>query len=159
MVNKKILWGMAALALTFGLAFAGCNGGGGAAHIPAPSNVKAFVMGEGEYIVVTWDAVDVVVEDYEVVSQKQGKKTVWGERAEMESGYTFVAGAQEPTKTADPDKWIGGISSASIGDSDFLKPGDKVRFGVITTQLNGYSGLRSSIAWSGYITVPAEAAP
>jgi hypothetical protein len=155
-MGKRIL-GIGALFLASMLALAGCGGGGGAAQLPAPSNVKAALTGDTKNVIVTWDAVEVVGADYQVVSQKQGKKTIWEERGG--SNYaTYAAADGEESKNTDPDKWAASISSGGIGESNFLKPGDKVRFGVITVQALGTTGSYSPVAWSGYITVQAEAA-
>jgi YD repeat-containing protein len=139
---------MLVMVLAFGILFTACNNdaqeitGNVVASYPkasAVAGVTAEKTTNSAYIIVKWDAAD-NASSYSVYAQQEGKKTQIYTGSSGQYQYTYDADGSLSTNT-DVDKW-------SVRLTNNYSEGIKGRFGVRTTDINGYS---SDIVWSTYI--------
>jgi hypothetical protein len=161
----------AAMALALGLVVIGCKdatavegdvgivGGVGinVGQAPQVDAVTVTMTTNGQYYIVSWDA---VAEDlnYSLYFVQDGKMSnVWGGGPQRTYKYNPANGAQIPND--DFDKWYVRIDAPNLSLLT-ISPG-AYKFGVRTTRLNASSvkDIVSDITWSEKITLTAGSEP
>jgi hypothetical protein len=111
-----------------------------------PANVTATKTTDGNYVIVTWDAVD-GASGYMVYMQQAGKKSVSligsGGNSPM---YALADGAL--SENTDIDKWYNRVTVVKVAPGAWTSK--SYRFGVRSSAMNSNTAA-SDIVWSGNV--------
>ena len=123
------------------------------------ASVTAAITSNGEYVVITWDAVVDVV-NYNVIVQQENSIGLTPFSSFAGAGYTGpqcvskfsnADGSQSPNENW--NRYSARIVTANVRSGAFT--GKRYRFGVyssrITTDKDGMSPISSDVTWSNYI--------
>ncbi|GHV93073.1 hypothetical protein AGMMS50268_35760 [Spirochaetia bacterium] len=155
MKNYKVILGIAALALVFGLVLTGCPTqveGDVGIKIGSPAQVETVTVtptANKAYYIVSWKGVG-NASNYTVYYKQDGKETVTTGFASPtnQSKYETATGTAVPNE--DADNWAARI----VNGSAFPKVAGSYRFGVKTNILNSNTtNQNSDIKWSEPFTL------